>query len=587
MLGWGNRVFSSVSSVVSSKSGGIHNSSVDSLGCSVAVSRAREPFLRIPPFPGARVWSFCKPGTDQSPLQKVVEDLDQGSSPNLVDHIKRLRVGGTYWATQPELPSQCLLVRTAEALPYCVELCRQFEPVLWHPAGATAGPGNWKVVVDNCDPWHMVAAAGAIISEPHDELRLVAAIAGIPLYLFDRSSGSLELDSVEPTTLLGQALVGVAFEDPFTGKPISPHEAVELAGFWRRLIDSNRDLAGGLGFAFWKQRHVAPLLWGGANEFSFPRSIREAPANAAIAVWRAKTSGENLMMLEKADIALVEVEDGFLRSRGLGADCVPPLSITVDRLGPHFDPAQPSELEQLLIEGEFGAALLDRARRLRRVIVESGLGKYDRAAKSTFTRGATDRRYILVPGQVEDDRSVLSGGCGLVSNLELVARVRAQAPEAHILYKPHPDVLAGHRRGSVPQQACLEHADEIVGDVPFSSLIDGVDEVHVNTSLAGFEALLRGKTVTTYGVPFYAGWGLTRDLGPVPVRRARHRTIDELVAAALLLYPRYLDPLTKLPCPAEVVVARLCADEIADTGVIVGVRRLQGKIMRHMRSLVQ
>ena len=84
-----------------------------------------------------------------------------------------------------------------------------------------------------------------------------------------------------------------------------------------------------------------------------------------------------------------------------------------------------------------------------------------------------------------------------------------------------------------------------------------VDEVHVNTSLAGFEALLRGKSVTTYGVPFYAGWGLTRTLGRCLSGELRGGRIDELVAATLLLYPRYLDPVTGLPCPAEIVVARL------------------------------
>ena len=36
------------------------------------------------------------------------------------------------------------------------------------------------------------------------------------------------------------------------------------------------------------------------------------------------------------------------------------------------------------------------------------------------------------------------------------------------------------------------------------------------TSLMGFEALLRGIPVTTLGTPFYAGWGLTTDLGPIP-----------------------------------------------------------------------
>jgi capsular polysaccharide export protein len=114
-----------------------------------------------------------------------------------------------------------------------------------------------------------------------------------------------------------------------------------------------------------------------------------------------------------------------------------------------------------------------------------------------------------------------------------------------------------------------------------------VDEVHVNTSLAGFEALLRGKCVTTHGVPFYAGWGLTRDLGPVPVRRTARRSLDELVAATLLQYPRYLDPVTGLPCPAEVVVARLSQAESRDPGLLVGVRRMQGKLMRRLRSLVQ
>ena len=99
--------------------------------------------------------------------------------------------------------------------------------------------------------------------------------------------------------------------------------------------------------------------------------------------------------------------------------------------------------------------------------------------------------------------------------------------------------------------------------------------------------MLRGKSVTTYGVPFYAGWGLTRDLGAVPARRTARRTLDELVAVTLLTYPRYVDPVTGLPCPAEVVVARLSSCEGRDPGLLVGMRRLQGKLMRRLRSLVQ
>jgi capsular polysaccharide export protein len=282
----------------------------------------------------------------------------------------------------------------------------------------------------------------------------------------------------------------------------------------------------------------------------------------------------------------LEVEDGFLRSQGLGADCIPPLSITVDRLGAYFDPTGPSELENLLQNGKFDARSLERARYLTAAIVGAGLSKYS-LGDEALARRAGSRRHILVPGQVEDDRSVQLGGCGLTSNLDLLIKVRKDAPDAYILYKPHPDVLAGHRKGAISDDQCLRYADEIVGDESISALIGMVDELHVNTSLAGFEGLMRGKPVTTYGVPFYSGWGLTRDLGPVPARRTAVRTLDELVAAALLSYPRYLDPVTGLPCPPEVVVSRLIDGEVPETSLLVAARRLQGKVLRSVRSLVQ
>ncbi len=116
-----------------------------------------------------------------------------------------------------------------------------------------------------------------------------------------------------------------------------------------------------------------------------------------------------------------------------------------------------------------------------------------------------------------------------------------------------------------------------------AALIALVDELHVNSSLAGFEALMRGKRVTVHGVPFYAGLGLTVDRGPVPARRTARRSLDELVAAALLVYPRYLDPETGLPCPAEVLVERLSGQQIRlepRARVVVSIRQLAGRTKR-------
>ena len=530
--------------------------------------RTHEPFLRIPPFPGAKLRDFAK---------KPTAPVDAGT---VAAALSELRVGGSYWGAQPELQAGHVLVRSQAA----AELVKEHMPgrsfVVWDPV---AKPGD-HVVTGECDPWHMLCGASALVAQADDELCLIAALLSVPCYEFDPDRRTVETVAIDVPHMIDE-LSGASYENPFTGETMDALAAIQLCGFWRRLIDANRGISGGTGFAFWKQSHVAPLLWGGSSPLRFQRNADGVAAGDCIALWRSKVPPAVLTELERRNVALLEVEDGFLRSRGLGADCIPPLSITVDRLGVHFDPTRPSELEWLLQDGTFDQAILDRARELRRLIVEAGMGKYESGMTVLKRRG--ERLQILVPGQVEDDRAVIAGGCGLVSNLDLLSRVREQAPDAHILYKPHPDVLAGHRRGVLGDRECLEFADEIVGELSIASLIDLADEVHVNTSLAGFEALLRGKQVTTHGVPFYAGWGLTRDLGPVPERRTAKRTIDELVAATLLLYPRYLDPVTGLPCPAEVVVARLSVIEERDPGFIVGMRRLQGKFMRRLRSLVQ
>ena len=53
------------------------------------------------------------------------------------------------------------------------------------------------------------------------------------------------------------------------------------------------------------------------------------------------------------------------------------------------------------------------------------------------------------------------------------------------------------------------------------------------------EALIRGKEVTVFGAPFYAGWGLTDDRVKIK-RRSRTLSIIELFAIVYLKYPRYL-----------------------------------------------
>ncbi|MBY0402650.1 MAG: hypothetical protein K2X66_02040, partial [Cyanobacteria bacterium] len=136
----------------------------------------------------------------------------------------------------------------------------------------------------------------------------------------------------------------------------------------------------------------------------------------------------------------------------------------------------------------------------------------------------------------------------------LLQTVREKNPEAFILYKPHPDVVAANRPGAHPEEVLLQYCDVVITDICMAQLLDCCDEVHTMTSLTGFEALIRNKKVVTYGVPFYAGWGLTTDFAEIPPRRSRQLTLDELFAGAVVLYPRYYNwELSSLDTPANTV----------------------------------
>lgn len=153
---------------------------------------------------------------------------------------------------------------------------------------------------------------------------------------------------------------------------------------------------------------------------------------------------------------------------------------------------------------------------------------------------------ILVPGQVEDDASIRYGSPQIYRNLDLLRTVRERNPNAYIIYKPHPDVVSGNRIGHISPDDAARYADQTAEQADILTCLQYADEIHTMTSLTGFEALLRGKKVSCYGLPFYAGWGLTQDLLPIP-RRSRRLELWQLVAGTLIYYPDYIHPKTHQP----------------------------------------
>lgn len=290
-----------------------------------------------------------------------------------------------------------------------------------------------------------------------------------------------------------------------------------------------------LNFSFLKRRSLAICL--PSKNLRAIASLAELPQGASVAVWGMR----DIPPAAAEQYKVIRIEDGFLRSVGLGAELAAPSSWVLDYHGIYFDPSRPSDLEIILAKTKFTPVLLARAESLRKKIVALGLSKYN-VGHTRWTRPPKTKRVILVPGQVESDASLAFGAPEIKTNMSLLQAVRSANPESYIVYKPHPDVVAGLRRAGMKEEIASEFCDEVLPSANIADLLDKVDEVHCMTSLAGFEALLRQKTVVCYGKPFYAGWGLTRDMLALP-QRNRQLSLDEMVAGTLILYPKYISHL--------------------------------------------
>lgn len=347
--------------------------------------------------------------------------------------------------------------------------------------------------------------------------------------------------------------------DPVKMQQCEPEVTFRHVGLQRRKRQEFPEQITAVGFSRWKRPFITSFMQG--SNVTFVKSFENTPQATqpqTIAVW-----GSSKLPQCPDSSTILRIEDGFLRSSGLGADLVRPLSLVIDDLGIYYDATRPSRLEHNLQSHHLDTTATDRARALREQLVALDLTKYN-LGKQSWTHPKTSQPVLLVVGQVETDASIRLGSPEVQSNIELLRRVRQENPSAYIVYKPHPDVLAGLRKRGAGEDDSTKIADEIISQpVALSGLLAQIDEVHTMTSLLGFEALLRGAQVVCHGLPFYAGWGLTEDRVSC-ARRSRSLSLDELVHGALIAYPRYFNYECNCFVEAEQAVVQLAA--IAETG---------------------
>jgi capsular polysaccharide export protein len=507
------------------------------------------------------------------------------------------RIGGCFWKPIEKLPAKSFEVivfprhvaraqrlwgsaiasHSAETLLVVYPLYRALQPLLRRikQAGATIAPSG--------DAYPVLDLATRVYADGSSDLGSLAALADIASFI----SSDNRLEQISPHAVSAKVDAGTVYLNPFTGAAAGIEEIAEILLDWRRVLARNRAIGVCAGVSLWKRRHVKELLHTGERSPVFRRSTSAVIAKATsrrtgIAAWVTRMPAMLESNATSRDIPLIRMEDGFIRSLGLGSALTAPASIVADRKGIYFDPTKPSDLEVLLSDTVFSAAIKQRAARLIDLLAAKGVSKYGVGGDAPLIEAKAGQRIILVPGQVADDLSLQLGASGPVrTNLELLRQVRQRNPNAFIVYRPHPDVEAGYRKGEILNPVDRGLADQLMPGGSIAALINLVDEVHTITSLAGFEALLRGRKVATDGQPFYAGWGLTTDNVPLN-RRQRRLQIEELVAGTLILYPNYIDPVSRLLCGPEMLIARLAQPELWRPTMLMRLRHLEGWLRKSL-----
>ncbi|WP_144712673.1 capsular polysaccharide biosynthesis protein [Aeromonas veronii] len=416
-----------------------------------------------------------------------------------------------------------------------------------------------EIVADHCHPHALLKVVDAVYTVS-SQLGFEGLLLGKPVYCFGMpfyAGWGLTHDSkqcerrnvkVSLPQLVAAALICYPrYLDPVLGQRCEVEEVVAIiarqqkpAPRWRRLYL--------VGFSLWKRAFMQAFCHHLAEELCFvSKPPKRLTGDEQILVWGSR----------HPDLAsAIRVEDGFIRSKGLGSNLCRPSSLSLDPVGIYFDSRTPSGLEQLLNYQRVTEMEVKRGDALIALLREHRVSKYNVGEPQHYAKPNDGRELVLVVGQVDGDASILTGSPHIRSNEQLLWAVRAAKPEAHILYKPHPDVVAGNRAGAISAACLAECVDSQVLDIGLTSLYPHVDELHTMTSLSGFEALVQGVKVTTWGQPFYSGWGLTTDANP-PARRQRSLPLAALVYLTLVAYPLYIDWQTGLWISPEQLIRQL------------------------------
>lgn len=458
-------------------------------------------------------------------------------------------------------------------------------------------PSKLRVLPQNLNIWSVLEQVEKVYTVS-SQLGFEAIMAGKKVHCYGNSFYSgwgltqdlMQISRRKAKLSVSQLVYGALISYPryFDPETLKPCEIEDVLSYLESFLKPSLgfyETIHLLGLSLWKRSFIRQFLQTNYCQnvkLAKPRSLskQDLKKDDAVLVWGYQYPDE-VKRLSDMGFTILRAEDGFIRSVGLGSDLKKPSSIYIAKNHLYYNGNEATDLEDCLNNYSFSPEVLDRAESLQRKIVTSQISKYNLSHSEPLSK-PNEKHICLVIGQVPGDASLRLGGGNYNNDKDLLIRVREKFPDALIYYKPHPDVLSGNRAGC---KIDPDLYDVLLINQSIQNCFQIADSVHVISSLAGFEGLIYGKTVYTYGRPFYAGWGLTVDEEKFE-RRIRKLQLNELIAGTLIINPIYFNWATKSISTPERIIQCLAMERSKRSVVIYGSNFLE-RSMRKVRYLYE
>jgi capsular polysaccharide export protein len=333
--------------------------------------------------------------------------------------------------------------------------------------------------------------------------------------------------------------------NPFTGKKGTILDLLEYVALQQR--HNNKKNVAFYNTDFIEHRNVDVLLNADKKNFSAITKAKQIPKHI-----------DDFILTDKKS-TFQEVEPlkyrAFLSKSFLFSDSVSNedvLSLIVDHNGPFYDPKAQSDLDYMLNHETY----TNYEKNCAEQFLIDLRGKFlmdmrnEDSGNVLSEKQNSNKKLIFIPGQLEEDDMTLVGGdITIPSDYELLVAILQKVENSLIIYKPALGSkfkkLNDIGKGGLVNLSSLvkERNNRFVFefDASISHCIEAADEVHLLNHTCGLEAIVKGKKVVTYGLPFYGGLGLTEDKQKFP-REKREISLEEFALAVYMLYPRYKLP---------------------------------------------